>query len=383
MIVLSLNAGSSSLRFEAFDCSAHGITSLFSGERDKLTSQNAPSNQQALAYSSATEQILQQAAKQLAPRSIDAIGCRVVHGGERFVEPQRVTSDVINEVRALKKLAPLHNELNASVLESCAKIFPALPMVAVFDTAFHHTLPPEAALYALPLEFSMQHHIRRYGFHGIAHQSVSKTLFSCLKKGPLGTRVITCHLGNGASVCAIRDGISVDTSMGFTPLEGLIMGTRCGDIDAGLILSLLKDGEVSIPELSFLLNHKSGLLGLSGISSDLRELEAAAPSNPQAAFAIDAFALRVAKYVGAYAAVLGGLDAIAFSGGIGEHSSAMRSRICKKLGFLGIHVSETDNTTPALPARISAPDSPVAAWVIPAQENLQIATLTYGYLTHA
>lgn len=282
------------------------------------------------------------------------------------------------EIESLKKLAPLHNAIDAGIIKTARRIFPNTPVVGVFDTAFHRTIAPQAALYAIPQELSTEYSLRRYGFHGIAHEYVSKSLHKCLQVKEEGTRVITCHLGNGASICAIKDGKSFDTSMGLTPLEGLIMGTRSGDVDPGLVLYLIQECGMTPSKVEMTLNHESGLLGLSELSSDVRQLEVAAQQqNEKAIFALESFAYRVAKYVGSYVVVLGGVDALAFSGGIGENSPAMRNRIVKKLECLGFILDTEANEKKEFPLCITVKNSRIPAWVIHADENYQIASETY------
>jgi len=285
---------------------------------------------------------------------IDAVGCRVVHGGSRFVAPAIVDDEVLGAIREIADLAPLHNPLAVEVIEEVRRALPDVPVVAVFDTAFHQTIPPVAFNYAVPPELG----IRRYGFHGISYAYIASRL-----QVP---RMIACHLGNGASVCAIRDGKSVDTSMGLTPLEGLVMGTRAGDLDPGAILHLLRGG-MDAPALDDLLNHRSGLLGLSGSSGDVRTLQQS--SDPRAALALEIFAYRVAKYAGAYAAVLGGVDALVFTAGIGEHSAPMRARICAPLAHLGIELDDALNRAEGSGERAIGKK----VWVIPTNEEGEIA----------
>jgi acetate kinase len=292
---------------------------------------------------------------------IDAVGVRVVHGGSKFVEPVVVDDAVLDEIRRLAELAPLHNPLAVRVIEDVRKALPRIPVIAAFDTAFHQTIPEVAYAYAVPRDLN----VRRYGFHGLSYAYVSKRLRD-LSAGP---RQIICHLGNGASVCALRDGRSVDTSMGFTPMEGLVMGTRGGDIDPGVILYLLR-GAATESALDDILNHRSGLLALSQRSGDVRELEAAA--DPASELALEVFAYRARKYIGAYAAALGGVDALAFTAGIGEHSASMRSRICRNLEFLGIRLNETLNREQRSDERRIS-DGAVDVWVIPTNEELEIA----------
>jgi acetate kinase len=296
---------------------------------------------------------------------IDAVGVRVVHGGSRFENPAIVDDDVLAEIRKLSELAPLHNPLAVRVIEEVRREL-SVPIVAVFDTAFHQTLPPVAFTYAVPPELG----IRRYGFHGISYAYVSKRLADL----GAGAKLIIAHLGNGASVCAIRDGRSVDTSMGFTPMEGLVMGTRAGDLDPGAILYLLRNGK-SEADLDDLLNHRCGLRGVTGTSGDVRELETA--GDAKAELALDLFAYRVSKYIAAYCAALNGVDAIAFTAGIGEHSSSMRKRICDRLSFLGVALDDAANEAMRKDERrISS--GRVDVWVIPTNEELEIARASFA-----
>ena len=317
---------------------------------------------------------------------INAVGCRVVHGGAKLVEPTIVTDSVLEELRSLKDLAPLHIPADVAVLERVQQSLPGISVVAVFDTAFHQTLPKVASSYALPVKLCARYGLRRYGFHGISHANVSRQLIERLGRGAKGTKIITCHLGSGASVCAIRDGKSIDTSMGLTPMEGLVMGTRSGDVDPGLVLYLIRTAGLTADEVDDLLNNRSGLLGLSGTSSDLRDLEQAAHKKDKLAeLALEIFAYRSCKYIGAYAAALEGLDAIAFTGGIGEHSASIRSRICRRLKFLGIHLEDKLNqaANPREPMKISVEDGAIQIWMIPTDEEREIAWSTFRHLaTH-
>ena len=310
------------------------------------------------------------------PMAIDAVGCRVVHGGGRLVKPTRVTASVLDELRALKELAPLHIPADVAILEKVQQSLPETPVIAVFDTAFHQTLPPVAYTYALPVELSAQYKLRRYGFHGISHAYVSGRLIELLGRGAEGTKIITCHLGSGASVCAVRDGQSIDTSMGLTPMEGLVMGTRSGDVDPGLVLYLIRTAGMSANEVDSLLNHQSGLRGLSGLSADVRELEQAERAgDKRAEVALQVFAYRARKYIGAYLAAMSGADAIAFTGGIGENSPAVRAAICEGLSWFGIDLDAERNAahTTRREERISAESSRVSVYVIPTNEELLIA----------
>lgn len=341
MNVLSLNPGSSSLKFALI-----GEQELCRGSTDGEVKND----------------VVQAAVRQaLESGTIDAVACRVVHGGNRFHAPTRIDDAALAAIEALAPLAPLHNEVDVHTIRAAQSELPNVPVYAVFDTAFHQTLPPEAFAYALPLDVARRHGLRRYGFHGIAYRHVTSQLPGC-------SRLVACHLGNGASACAIHDGRSVDTSMGMTPLEGLIMGTRSGDVDPGLVLFLERHLGMTVDAVDDLLNDKSGLLGLSGISADVRELSASL--NDHARLALDAFSYRVAKYIGGYAVALGGIDGIAFSGGIGEHSDDVRRRICQRLAFLGVHLAPDDHASGL--RRISVEGS-LPVWVVPADEELQMA----------
>ena len=370
MNVLALNVGSSSLKFRLFGIASEVETVLTEGSVERLDA-NAllPATQKAL--------------EQCRPFGLDAVGHRLVHGGSKFVEPTRVTPAVLQDLRGLEPLDPLHNPTEVALIEEVQRLLPDTPSVAVFDTAFHRTLPEVAWRYALPTDLSDRLGLRRYGFHGISHRYVSGRLLERLGREAQGTRMITCHLGSGASVCAVRDGQSVDTSMGLTPLEGLVMGTRSGDVDPGLLLYLMRTQGMMAEQLDDMLNHGSGLKGLAG-RNDVRDLEqAAGEGDQQADLALEIFAYRVRKYIGAYAAVLGGLDAVAFAGGIGERSAPMRGRICRGLDFLGLRLDENLNSaaTGKEAAPVHAEGSPVAVWIIPTDEERQIAREVAAHLT--
>jgi acetate kinase len=290
--------------------------------------------------------------------------------------------EALETLRGLRDLDPLHNPTEVAIIEAGLRLLPGVPTVAVFDTAFHRTLPEIAWRYALPKDLTDRLHLRRYGFHGISYQYVSGRLLTCLQREPEGSRLIVCHLGSGASVCALKDGKSVDTSMGLTPLEGLVMGTRSGDVDPGLLLYLMRTAAMTAETVDDLLNHRSGLLGLSGRSGDVRALEQAAQSGDASAeLALELFAYRVCKYIGAYAAALEGVDAVAFTGGIGERSPAMRRRICRRLAFLGLQLDQARNANASgEPTRISASGAAVQAWVVPTDEERQIARATLPFV---
>ena len=312
---------------------------------------------------------------------IGGVGHRVVHGGEQYAASVIIDDEVLKAVEENVELAPLHNPTNLVGIREAQAALPDVRQVAVFDTAFHQTIPRSAYLYGLPYEMYEKYRIRRYGFHGTSHRYVAARAMQLMKRSPENTNVITCHLGNGASVTAIEHGKSIDTSMGFTPLEGLVMGTRSGDIDPAIIDFLSRRG-FSAPEVHALLNKKSGLLGLSGISNDLRDLEAeAAKGNQRALDALDVYAHRVRKYVGAYAANLVKVDALVFTGGIGQHGAKMRERICHRLENLGVIMDYTLNSSQGSgEGVVSAPYSPIAILVVPTNEELQIAIDTYGLI---
>ena len=306
---------------------------------------------------------------------IDGVGHRVVHGGETLTESVLIDEAVVRAIEACSELAPLHNPHNLKGYFASRQVLPHCRHVAVFDTAFHATLPVKAFLYGLPYEHYTRDRVRRYGFHGTSHRYIAQrwAQMQAADSGP--GAIISCHLGNGCSVCAVDRGRSVDTSMGFTPLAGLLMGTRSGDIDAGAVFYLMRKGDLTVGEADRLLNEQSGLLGISGLSNDMRDLLAAERGgNERAGLAIDMFAYRVRKYIGAYFAVLGGARAVVFTAGVGEHSPPVRARICEGLAPLGIQLNAERNQAAAgAETRISADGSPVQVWVIPTDEELMIA----------
>jgi acetate kinase len=308
------------------------------------------------------------------PSEIQAVGHRVVHGAERFTGSVRVDGDVIKALEDFSTLAPLHNPPNLVGLREAMRLMPDVPHVAVFDTAFHQTLPPHAFLYALPYDLYAKHRIRRYGFHGTSHRYVTEAAARLLGR-PLGqTNVITCHLGNGCSMTAVAGGKSVDTSMGMTPLEGLVMGTRSGDVDPALTFHLIRALGMTADQVDNLLNRESGLLGVSGVSNDMREVVDAAKGNTRADLAIEIFCYRIKKYIGAYTAVLGRVDALVFTGGIGENAVGIRERTCRGLDALGYVLDAARNAAPARgPRDVSADGSPHRILVIPTDEELMIA----------
>lgn len=305
---------------------------------------------------------------------INAVGHRVVHGGEKFANSVLITDEVKKTIEECSDLAPLHNPPNLIGIEACEKIMPNISQVAVFDTAFHQTMPSYAFLYGIPYEQYEKHGIRRYGFHGTSHKYVSARAASLLGKPLEKTKIVTCHLGNGASIAAIKGGHSIDTSMGFTPLEGLMMGTRCGDIDPAVISFLETKEGLSTDEIIECLNKKSGALGISGVSSDFRDIEQAAEQGDRRAeLTLQIYAYKVRKYIGSYAVAMNGLDAIVFTAGIGENSITLRKRMCEGLEFLGAKIDDERNNVRGRETEISTPDSKVKIYLIPTNEELVIA----------
>ncbi len=305
---------------------------------------------------------------------INAIGHRLAHGGERYDEAVLITEEVMKYIKSLKTLAPLHIPFMVRGIEVCQEILPDIPQAAVFDTAFHQTMPRRAYMYGLPYQYYNDYGIRRYGFHGSSHRYVAERAAKLIGSPLNRLKLITCHLGNGASIAAIDKGESVDTSMGFTPLEGIIMGTRCGDIDPAIIPFLMRHENLSEKEIDNILNEESGLLGLSGISNDMRDIETAAKKRKEKAqIAVEVFNYKVIKYIGAYTAVMGSVDAIIFTGGIGENGVNIRKEILKELSFLDIELEEEANKTRGKEVEISKENSSVKIFVIPTDEEIVIA----------
>ena len=307
-------------------------------------------------------------------KEIDAVGHRVVHGGEAFNQSVLITDEVMKAIEDCIPLAPLHNPANLTGIRACQQVMPGVPMVAVFDTAFHQTMPAKAYMYALPYEYYENDKVRRYGFHGTSHKYVAGRAAAMLGKKPEELKLISCHLGNGSSVTAIDGGKSVDTSMGFTPLAGLPMGTRAGDLDAGILQYLMNKYGMNIDEMLNVLNKKSGVEGLSCVSSDFRDLEnAAAEGNEKALLAEQKFAYEVKKYVGAYAAAMGGVDAIIFTAGVGENDAGIRAMVCEGLEYMGVKLDAEANKQRGKELVLSAADSAVKVLLIPTNEELMIA----------
>ena len=313
---------------------------------------------------------------------IDAVGHRMVHGGEKFNKSVVLTDEVLKTFEECIDLAPLHNPANLKGVNAVSELMPGLPQVGVFDTAFHQTMPAHSYLYAIPYELYEKYGVRRYGFHGTSHRYVSKRVCDFLGVNSADKKVITCHIGNGGSIAAVDGGKCVDTSMGLTPLEGLMMGTRSGDIDGGAITFLEKKLGLDADGMSNLLNKKSGVLGITGISSDMREIESANDEgNERAKLALDMYSYRIKKYVGAYAAAMGGCDIIVFTAGVGENQASMREDVCKNMEYMGVKLDvEKNKTIRGEEAIISTPDSKVTVCVIPTDEELMIATDTMNLL---
>lgn len=306
---------------------------------------------------------------------IDAVGHRVVHGAEKFNKSVLITPEVIEQVKACYDLAPLHNPANITGIEAIEAIMPDVPQVGVFDTAFHQTMPAKAFMYPLPYNYYKEDGVRRYGFHGTSHRYVSQRAGEILGVSLEGKKMITCHIGNGGSITAVLDGKSVDTSMGLTPTEGLMMGTRVGDVDPGALVYLMLKHNLSATDLQKVINKESGVLGISEKSSDMREIEQAIKDGDEKAkLALDMYELRITKYIGAYAAEMGGVDIIVFTGGVGENQAGTRANVCKPLGFMGVEIDEELNArTRGTETIISTPASKVTVMVIPTDEELMIA----------
>ncbi len=388
MKVLVVNCGSSSIKYQLIDMENESLmakgylekiglpdsflTHTVNGEKHKI-------EQEVKNHEDGIQLVLQQLThpEYGVIKSLDeigAVGHRVVHGGEKFNSSVLINNDVINTMRECIPLAPLHNPAGITGIEACQKVLPNVPMVGVFDTAFHQTLPKKAYLYALPYEYYEKYGIRKYGFHGTSHRFVSKRVAEIMNKPVEDLKIITCHLGQGASLCAVDGGKSVDTSMGLTPLAGVPMGTRCGDIDPSIVTFLMKNEKLTPDEMDTIMNKKSGKLGVSGISFDDRDIEkAAAEGNERAKLAIDTFVYQVVGYIGRFVAQMNGVDVITFAGGIGENGIEARKEICDYLRFLGIKIDEEKNNCRGKEVEISTQDSKVKVYVIPTNEELMIA----------
>lgn len=391
MNVLVINCGSSSLKYQLINsdteavlakglCERIGIDGRLvyqlAGHDKEITEAPMPTHKEGIQMVlDALVNSKTGAVKSLS--EIDAVGHRVVHGGEKFAQSVVLNEEVLAKVEECNELAPLHNPANLIGIRVCQELMPGVPMVGVFDTAFHQTMPQKAYLYGLPYEYYEKYKVRRYGFHGTSHSFVSKRLAEFLNLDYNNSRLIVAHLGNGASISAVLDGKCVDTSMGLTPLEGLVMGTRSGDIDPAIMEFIAKKENLDIDGIMDVLNKKSGVEGLSGVSSDFRDLEAAYhEGNPRAIAACEVFAYRVAKYIGAYVAAMNGVDAIAFTAGIGENTSFIREKILAYFGYLGITMDKEANMVRGEDKIISTPDSKVTVCIIPTNEELAIARET-------
>ena len=396
MKVLVLNCGSSSIKYKLFDMdhkaviAQGGIEKI--GLKDSFLKLTLPNGEKKVLekdipeHTVGVEFILQTltSAEYGVVKSMDeigAVGHRMVHGGEKFSQSVLLTPEVLEAFAACNDLAPLHNPANLKGVHAISAILPNVPQVGVFDTAFHQSMPHYAYMYAVPYELYQKYGVRRYGFHGTSHRYVSKRVCEFLGVNPEGQRIITCHIGNGGSITAIKDGKSVDTSMGLTPLEGLMMGTRSGDIDAGAVTYIMEKEGLDAAGLSNLLNKKSGVMGIFGESSDMRDLEAAvAAGNPRARLAENMYFYRIKKYIGAYAAALGGVDILVFTGGVGENQASARWGACEGLEFMGIKLDAEKNKVRGEEAVISTDDSKVKVVVIPTDEELMIASDTMAIL---
>lgn len=308
-------------------------------------------------------------------KEIDAVGHRVVHGGEKFNKSVLINDEVIAKIKECYGIAPLHNPVNMAGIDAINEVLPEVPQVGVFDTAFHQTMPAKSYMYALPYKYYAEDGVRRYGFHGTSHRYVSQRVCEFLGVEPKGKKIITCHVGNGGSITAVKDGKSVDTSMGLTPTEGLMMGTRCGDVDPGALISLMDKHKLSSKDMLNMVNKESGLAGISGVSSDMREITAAAKQgNEKAILSLEMYEQRITKYVGAFAAEMGGVDIIVFTGGVGEHQSSTRANVCNLLRFMGVEIDDAANdANNGDEGIISTPNSAVKVVVIPTDEEYMIA----------
>ena len=391
MNVLVINAGSSSLKYQLMNpetgavlakglCERIGIDGKFTYKpqlegKEVLDAVDVAMPTHSEAIQAVLDALVDEKNGVIASmKEIDAVGHRVVHGGEKFAQSVVITDEVMAAIEECNALAPLHNPANITGINACKAIMPGVPMVAVFDTAFHQTMPPVAYTYALPYEYYEKDAVRRYGFHGTSHKYVSQRAAAMLGKDPSELKLVSCHLGNGSSITAVDGGKSVDTSMGFTPLAGLPMGTRSGDLDAGILEYLMNKYDMGIKEMVSILNKKSGVQGVSGVSSDFRDLEnAGKEGNTRASLAVEMFNYGVKKLIGSYAAAMGGVDAIIFTAGVGENSKAQRMDIASGLEFMGVKMDAQKNDVRGKEAVISADDSKVKVLLIPTNEELMIA----------
>lgn len=390
MIILVINAGSSSLKYQLIDMKSENV--IAKGNCDRIGIDGNISHKafdgrtlnESCEFPTHTEAFLKlvdtltksDAAVISNMGEISAVGHRIVQGAEKFTKTIIADDSVIDEIDALAELAPVHNHAHALALRACKKVLPeGVPQIVVFDTAFHQTMPKQAYMYALPYECYEKFHVRKYGFHGTSHRFVTQEMANVLGKKPEDLKIVSCHLGNGSSICCVDGGKSVDTSMGFTPLDGLIMGTRSGEVDASAVTYVAKKLNLNPSEMDDFLNKKSGFLGVSGISSDNRDLtEACEKGDKRAMLACDLLRYQIKKYIGAYAAVMNGLDAVIFTGGIGENAPEIRGGACSNMEFMGIKIDDKANKgTRGQLSKISTDDSKVQVWVVPTNEELLIA----------
>jgi len=396
MKILVINCGSSSLKYQLINMEneeslALGLVERIGIEGSKLTQKangvkyiiEQPMNDHTDAIRLVLGALIDEehgVIKELL--EIGAVGHRIVHGGEKYAHSVIINNDVMRNLQECAKLAPLHNPANIIGINACSALMPKTPMVAVFDTAFHQTMPEVAYIYPLPYELYTQYAIRKYGFHGTSHNYVSAKAAEMMGKDIKDLKLITCHLGNGASICAVQNGKSVDTSMGFTPLEGIAMGTRCGSIDPAILTYIMQELKLTIEEVNDLMNKKSGVLGISGISSDFRDIETAAweEGNHRAQLALDIFTYKVKQYIGSYAAIMGGVDAIIFTAGLGENSPETREDICNGLEFLGAVLDKSKNKVRGKAVELNTEDSKTKIFVIPTNEELVIARDTQALI---
>ncbi len=393
MNILVINCGSSSLKYqlinsESEEVLAKGLCERIGIDGSAITHQAAGQNKVTVKadmqdHTAAVKYVIEKLTDKevgviKSLEEIDAVGHRIVHGGEKFASSVIITEEIIKQVEECNDLAPLHNPANLIGINSCKKEMPGVPMVGVFDTAFHQTMPKKAYMYGLPYEFYEKYKVRRYGFHGTSHDFVSKRAADILSKDIKDLKIIVCHLGNGASISAVKDGVSVDTSMGLTPLEGLIMGTRSGDMDPAIITFIAQKEHITAEEVIDICNKRSGVLGLSdGFSSDFRDLaEASKAGNEKAKIALETYAYRVGKYIGSYAAAMNGVDVIVFTAGAGENNTEVRQLIGQYIGFLGTNIDPEKNKVRGEEIILSDDDAKVVTMIIPTDEELAIARET-------
>ena len=397
MKILVVNCGSSSLKYQLIDM--NGETALAQGLVERIGIEGSTLTQKVegrdkyvvkqpmASHKDAIKLVLEALVDSVKGvikdmSEISSVGHRVVHGGEKYSNSVLITDEVMNALEECSKLAPLHNPPNIIGINACKELMPNTPMVAVFDTDFHQTIPEYAYIYPLPYELYTEHGIRKYGFHGTSHRYVSAMAAEMMGKDIKDLKIITCHLGNGASISAIKDGISIETSMGFTPLEGIAMGTRSGSIDPAIVTFLMKELDYTIDEVNDLINKKSGVLGISGVSSDFRDIEDAAwkEENKRAQLALDVYYYKVKKFIGSYAAVMNGVDCIVFTAGLGENSPETREFVCEGLDYLGIQLDKSKNKVRGKAVDLSAEGSKAKVLVIPTNEELMIARDTMEIL---